>query len=84
MWAWDMPEEWMPAPATAVARQLLDVGLKNDWDALTAPMLLINEHEAWHMAKLGAWIAGYPMVYRAMVNDHNHHYFAIDRPVRLT
>jgi hypothetical protein len=33
---------------------------------------------------MGAWAAGYPMVYRAQVNEVNHHYFAIDRPVRLT
>jgi hypothetical protein len=84
MWAWEMPEDWMPAPAKTVAHQLRDAGLKNSWDALSEPMLLINEHEAWHMTKLGAWIAGYPMVYRAPVNELNHHYFAIDRPVWLT
>ena len=84
LWAWAWPAEWMPAPALGVAQDLLDFGLQKDWQPLTEERLRLNEHEAWHMTKLAAWNAGFPMVYRGPVNECNYHYFAIDRPVWLT
>ncbi len=84
MWAWHFPEGWEEKPALQVANRLCDLGVDKNWQPLIEPILFVNDHEAWHMAKLAAWASGYPMVYRAPVNEKNYQYFAIDRPVWLT
>lgn len=84
LWAWDFPTSWMPAPALRLARTLHAEGTARGWQALTEPVLYLDEHEAWHMARLAAHVAGYPLVHSARVNEKNRHFFAIDRPVWLT
>lgn len=82
MWGWAFPEDWMPGPARDLAHRLRDWGGAQGWQTLLEPTLTMNEFDAWHMTELAAHVAGYPMVYRAAVNDINLHYFAIDRPMR--
>ena len=79
LWAWAFPEDWVPAPARTVAERLRKVGEEEGWEAATSRELAVNEHEAWHLTELAAHIAGYPLVYRARVNEQNWHYYAIDR-----
>ena len=79
LWAWAFPETWMPEPALDVARHLKIRGTEETWEAVTTKNLVLGEHEAWHLAKLAARAAHFPMVYRARVNEVNWHYFAIGR-----
>ena len=85
LWAWHMPEFFgsdRPNDTELdLVRRLRAHGAAQGWKALTEPFLYINEHDSWHMADLAADLAGWPMVYRAKVNDKNFHYFAIARPV---
>ena len=81
LWAWGFPEEWTPAPALRVANHCHQRCADEGWTPGTERTLLVNPHDAWHLTKLAAHIVGYPMVYRASVNNTNHHYFAIDRPI---
>ena len=78
LWAWQMDDEWMPAPAKSAARHLKTHGDEHGWQITSARHLLLNENEAWHMTNLAAQAAGFPGTYRAKVNDINHHYFIID------
>ena len=84
LWSWAFPDGWMPDAVTAPAAKLRALGEERGWKALTEPNLYLGEQEAWHLTILGAYLMGYPLVYRGSVNDMNAHYFAIDRPVELT
>lgn len=77
LWSWAMSDSWMPAKAKEVAQRFYDVGEEYDWEAVTSKNLLVNEKEAWHLTHLAAYVSGYPIVYRAKVNEINHHYYAI-------
>jgi hypothetical protein len=78
MWAWGLPESHI-TPATRRASDLArTLGAENDWPVLTSRLLLLNDHEAWHLTKLAASLAGHKVVYRAPVNDKATAYFAID------
>ncbi len=78
MWAWGMPEAWgTPEACLGVVRALCDRAKAEDWQAATERMLLVNEHEAWHLTKLAAHISDMPLVYRGKVNDANWHFYAI-------
>ncbi len=84
MWAWGFPENWFPEPALAASVRTLAAGKENGWQAVTERLLAVNEHEAWHLTKLVAHVNGWPLTYRAKVNDINWHYYAIARPIRAT
>ncbi len=84
MWAWGFPEGWMPEAAVAAAQRARARGEEEGWQALTERMLAVNEEEAWHLTNLVAHLNGWPLVYRAKVNEKNWHFFAIDRPVATT
>ena len=81
MWAWGMPDGWVHPYAVEVADHAREVGEQKGWGALTSRLLLVDEHEAWHLTKLTAHLSDMPLVYRAKVNDVNYHYYAIERPV---
>ncbi|KJZ18867.1 DUF6882 domain-containing protein [Loktanella sp. S4079] len=81
MWGWGLPDTHITdanrkAPDLARAK-----GIENDWPCLTTAMLLLNDHEAWHLTEYAASLAQYPMVYRAKVNEKAWSFFAIDTPV---
>ena len=80
LWAWAMPEGWI-SPAALTACQALKVRAdeEGDWDPVQYGTLFVNEHEAWHLTKLTAWVNDMPMVYRAKVNEMNWHYFVIGK-----
>lgn len=79
LWAWGFPEAWRtPPPCLAPVHRLKDRAEAMGWRAVTTRHLKVNEHEAWHLTNLTAETNGFPMVYRARVNDVNHHYYAID------
>jgi hypothetical protein len=84
MWAWSFPEEWCPNPPRTAVEKTWEIGAANGWQAVTERLLAVNEHEAWHLTNLVAHLAGWPLVYRARVNDINWHYYAIARPVRAS
>ncbi|WP_299722410.1 DUF6882 domain-containing protein [uncultured Tateyamaria sp.] len=81
LWGWGFPEDWMPQSVLRIAEQCHDHCATQGWTPGTERMLLVNAHEAWHLTKLAAHVAGLPMVYRAAVNETNYHYFAMERPV---
>jgi hypothetical protein len=78
LWSWEMGDEWMPAPAKSATKALKALCDAEGWEITTARNLLLNEEESWHITNLAAQAAGFPAVYRAKVNDINHHYFIID------
>ncbi len=85
LWAWHMPDFFdthrPPETELTLVRRLREHGAQWGWQPLTEPLLYLGEPDSWHMADLAADLAGWPMVYRAKVNDSNYHYFAISRPV---
>jgi len=79
LWGWALPdthitERTRKAPDLARAK-----GEAEGWPCLTTPYLMLNANEAWHLTKYSAWLAGYPLVYRASVNEKAKAYFAIDQ-----
>lgn len=80
LWSWAMPRDWVHPHAQVVAKRAFDFGREKGWDALTTKSLLVNEHEAWNLTKMVAYLSDMPLVYRAKVNDINWHYFALSRP----
>lgn len=81
MWGWAFPEEWaMPEVVLTPARRLLERAEAEEWEAATHPILAVNEHEAWHLTNLTAHVMGWPLAYRAPVNDLNTHYFVLSEP----
>lgn len=79
MWGWNLPQI---TPATRKAPDLARAkGEAEGWPCLTNSSLLLNQEEAWHLTDLAASLAGYPMVYRAKVNEKAWAYFAIDELV---
>ena len=81
MWAWGFPDGWTKPKALEAVNAAYRAGVTNDWQAVTKRLLAVNEHEAWHLTNLVAHLNGWPMVYRARVNEMNWHYFALSRPV---
>lgn len=79
LWAWGFPDDWLEGPEAGAARRLRAEGERRGWRAVTERHLLVNMHQAWHLTDLAAGVAGWPMVYRAKVNEANWHTFAIDR-----
>jgi len=76
MWGWNLTQI---TPATRKAPDLARAkGEAEGWPCLTNPSLLLNQGEAWHLTNLAAYLAEYPMVYRAKVNEKAWAYFAID------
>ncbi|MDX8353888.1 hypothetical protein SLH47_16090 [Cognatiyoonia sp. IB215182] len=79
MWGWNLPDTHI-TPANRKASDLARAkGEAEGWPCLTTPSLLLNADEAWHLTDLAAFLAGYPMVYRAKVNEKAWAYFAIDQ-----
>jgi len=79
LWSWEMDESWMPRAAITGAQSLREQGREMGWDITSAKHLLVNENEAWHLTNLAAKAAGFQGIYRAKVNDLNHHYFIINQ-----
>ena len=78
VWGWDLPQR---TPATGgAARALRDYGAEHGHDVLTAKMLRLGEQDTWHMARIAAFIAQMPGVYRAQVADSLWAYFAFAEP----
>lgn len=80
MWGWGFPDGWVSSKALEPVNLAYRAGLGNDWQAVTKRLLAMNEHEAWHLTSLVAHLNGWPLVYRAQVNDINWHYFALSHP----
>lgn len=81
LWAWAMPEGWIEDAEKAVCLKLkARADEEGDWDPVEYPRLFVNEHEAWHLTNLAAWVNDMPLTYRAKVNEINWQYFAIGRP----
>ena len=80
MWGWGFPDGWIAAKALAAVNVAHRAGVSNGWQAVTERLLAVNEHEAWHLTNLVAHLNGWPLVYRARVNERNCHYFALSRP----
>ena len=80
MWGWGFPDGWIHPQALQAVHKAYETGLDNGWQAVPARLLAVTTHEAWHLTKLVAHLNGWPMVYRARVNDINWHYFAMTRP----
>ena len=79
-WAWALSDGMVhPAEAAACAR-LAKRAEKEGWKVALTSYLYVNEHEAWHLTNLAAHVNGWPLTYRAMVNDINYQYFAIGQP----
>ena len=78
LWTWAMPEGWLTPQSRAVCERLRARARQEDgWTPVLFGNLLVNEHEAWHLTNLAAWVSDMPIVYRAKVNEMNWHYFAI-------
>jgi len=81
MWAWGFPHEWqLPDGILEPARRVQAEGEAQGWKAATSRLLAVNEHEAWHLTNLTAHVMGWPLTYRAKVNDINTHYFVLSEP----
>ncbi len=81
LWTWAMPEDWLTPASRRVCETLkARADTEKDWEPVQWGTLFVNEHEAWHLTNLAAWVNNMPMVYRAKVNDLNWHYFAIAEP----
>lgn len=80
-WSWAMPDGWLSPAERRVGETAYDHGYDNQWEPVTRDLLLVDAHEAWHLTKLAAHLSDMPMVYRIPVNDVNHHYLALSKPV---
>lgn len=81
LWTWAMPDDWLHPPVRTVCERLkARADQEGDWEPVMHGTLFVNEHEAWHLTNLAAWVNDMPMVYRAKVNEMNWHYFALGKP----
>lgn len=84
LWTWAMPDDWIELEARKVCARLKErAEEEGNWEPVERGTLYVNEHEAWHLTNLAAWVSDMPMVYRARVNEKNWHYFAIG-PLKWT
>lgn len=81
LWSWAHPEAWHSPQMRQIGEDALARGLDEGWDAVTTDRILVNSDEAWHLTSLAAHLSRMPLVYWAQMNDINHWYFALTRPV---
>lgn len=82
LWAWAIDDAWVFSNFKQVANDAKKIGLMNSWLPLTAPFLLVNEHEAMRLAKLAANQSNMPIVHQISSERGDTSYIlAIGHPV---
>ena len=77
-WGWDHPHS--TAATIGASDRLKLYGEEHCHSVLTTNLLLVTEHDTWHLAKITAFLSNLPGVYRAKVNDRAWAYFAFAEP----
>ena len=64
-WAWGLSEDRVPGRLRHAAERVRDLGLARQWDALSHPVLIVAETDAWRLARFAADLTGHALVLRS-------------------